>query len=346
MEANSMQSKKREEAIAGFLFVAPAMLIFTVFFIIPMFAALYLSFTDWNGITPIRQEGAYESVGTQNYEDLLTEDSRRRERFFTAVKNTTYYVLGVVPAQTTIALILAVIVNQRWLKGRGAFRTIFYFPSISSSVVISIIFMWLFSQGGLVNGAIQFIYSDYDRINWLDDSTGVFHWILSLFGVTRRTAGDWAGEEFLNLRVWEWISGPSVTMFMIMILNTWTTIGTMMVIFLAALQNIPGYVYEAAAMDGATAWQTFRKITVPLLRPTLFFAVTLGLIGTFQVFDQVYVIGGGDATITIAVLVYRFAFGDGSNMGLATATALVLFAIIFVFTLIQRTLVGGERSEI
>jgi multiple sugar transport system permease protein len=134
-------------------------------------------------------------------------------------------------------------------------------------------------------------------------------------------------------------------MFMIMVLNTWTTIGTMMVVFLAALQNIPSYVYEAAQIDGATAVQVFRKITVPLLRPTTFFVITLGLIGCFQVFDQVYVIGGGDATLTIAVLVHRFAFGEGSNMGLATATAMVLFVIIFVFTMIQRRVLGGEKSE-
>jgi multiple sugar transport system permease protein len=341
-----MQTKKREEAIAGYLFIAPALVIFIVFLILPVFIALYLSFTDWNGITPVRKEGAYEMVGTQNYQDLLTEDSRRRERFFTAVKNTTYYTIGVVPTQTLIALVLAVIVNQRWLKGRGYFRTLFYFPSISSSVVISLIFMWLFSQGGLVNRSIDLLYPNYDNINWLDDSSGVFHWILGWFGVDRRSVGDWASEEVLGIRLWSWLSGPSVTMFMIMVLNTWTTIGTMMVVFLAALQNIPSYVYEAAQIDGASATQVFRKITVPLLRPTTFFVITLGLIGCFQVFDQVYVIGGGDATLTIAVLVHRFAFGEGSNMGLATATAMVLFVIIFVFTMIQRRLLGGEKSEV
>jgi multiple sugar transport system permease protein len=118
-----------------------------------------------------------------------------------------------------------------------------------------------------------------------------------------------------------------------------------MVIFLAALQNIPSYVYEAAQIDGANAWQTFRKVTVPLLRPTTFFVVTLGLIGCFQVFDQVYIIGGGDATLTVAVLVHRNAFGSGSNMGLATATAMILFVIIFVFTVLQRRFFGGERAN-
>jgi len=120
-----------------------------------------------------------------------------------------------------------------------------------------------------------------------------------------------------------------------------------MVIFLAALQGIPPSVYEAAAIDGANAWQTFRRITVPLLRPTTFFVVTLGLIGTFQVFDQIFVISSGGpakTTLTIAYMVYVNGF-DRSAMGLAAATAIVLFIIIFVFTLIQRFVVG-ERADI
>jgi multiple sugar transport system permease protein len=131
-----------------------------------------------------------------------------------------------------------------------------------------------------------------------------------------------------------------------MILNTWTTIGTMMVIYLAALQNIPGQVYEAAYVDGASSWQTFRKITVPLLRPTTFFVVTLGLIGTFQVFDQIFVISSGGpakTTLTIAYLVYNNGFKN-SAMGLAAATAILLFIIIFVFSIIQRR-ITSERAN-
>ncbi|MBI5931934.1 MAG: sugar ABC transporter permease [Chloroflexi bacterium] len=344
-QLNTMTNKKIGEALAGYLFLTPALLIFLVFLVIPVIVALYLSFTDWNGITPLRNKDAYTTVGSDNYQALLTEPGRRQTKFFIAVKNTVYYVLGVVPTQTLIALILAVIVNQRWLKARGTFRTIAYLPSITSSVVISIVFLWLFSSGGLVNGFIGTVYPDYKAINWTDESTGVFHWVLKQFGVTRADLGPWASEKHYGVRTWDWISGPSVTMLMIMILNTWTTIGTMMVIFLAALQNIPSFVYEAAQIDGANAWQTFRKVTIPLLRPTTFFAVTLGLIGCFQVFDQVYIIGGGDATLTVAVLVHRNAFGTGSNMGLATATAMILFAIIFVFTVIQRRFFGGERAN-
>jgi len=136
-------------------------------------------------------------------------------------------------------------------------------------------------------------------------------------------------------------------MLTIMILNTWTTIGTMMVIFLAALQNIPSSVYEAASIDGANAMQIFRRITVPLLRPTTFFVVTLGLIGCFQVFDQIYVISSGGpakTTLTVAYMVYQNGF-DRSAMGLAAATAIILFVIIFAFTLLQRVFVS-ERANV
>jgi len=342
-----MQSKKREEAIAGYTFVAPALIVFMVFLVIPIVFAIYFSFTDWNGITPLAQPGAYSFVGLDNYNQLLFQDGIRQQDFFKALKNTTYYVLGVVPAQTILALVLAVIVNQRWLKGKGFFRTAFYFPSITSSVVISLIFMFMFSTGGIVNSLIKGLFPAYQNVNWLETADGVFHSILGLFGVTLRSAGDWARVELAGQRLWEWISGPSVTMLMIMILNTWTTIGTMMVIYLAALQNIPSQVYEAAYVDGATSWQTFRHITIPLLRPTTFFVVTLGLIGCFQVFDQIFVISSGGpakTTLTIAYLVYNNGFRN-SAMGIAAATAILLFIIIFAFTMLQRRLVGGERSE-
>lgn len=342
----TLSSKRRQEVIAGLAFIAPAFLVLFVFLIIPMLASVYFSLTDWNGITPLTRPDAYEVIGLENYERLLFRDGSRQEAFFTAVKNTVYFVIGVVPTQTLIALVLAVIVNQRWLRGKGFFRTAFYFPSISSSVVISLIFMWMFNSNGFINQGLHALFPNYQNVTWLNDPNGVLHNLLGLFGITRASLGEVGTTEIVGITIWGWLSGPSVTMLTIMILNTWTTIGTMMVIFLAALQNIPGQVYEAAYVDGATTLQIFRKITVPLLRPTTFFVVTLGLIGTFQVFDQVYVISSGgpaDTTLTIAYLVYRSGFDD-SRMGLAAATAIILFVIIFIFTLIQRRISGGDKA--
>jgi multiple sugar transport system permease protein len=135
-------------------------------------------------------------------------------------------------------------------------------------------------------------------------------------------------------------------MLSIMLLATWTTAGTMMLIFLAALQDIPAQLYEAASVDGATRWQQFRRITIPLLRPTTFFVVTIGMISTFQVFDQVYVISqGGPAgtTNTVAWIAYRNAFKD-AQAGLGAATAFALFVIIVIFTIIQRRVMGRSSQ--
>ena len=204
--------------------------------------------------------------------------------------------------------------------------------------------MWLFNRGGLINTGLGVL--GVDPITWLDDANGLLHQFLALFGVQRENVGSWADKRVLGSTLWDWISGPSVTMMTIMILNTWTTIGTMMVIYLAALQNIPSHLYEAAVVDGASSMQIFRKITVPLLAPTTFFVVTLGLIGTFQVFDQIFVISSGGparTTLTIAYSVYQNGFRN-SQMGVAAATALILFVIIFFFTMVQRRIVS-ERAD-
>lgn len=438
----TIQQRKREDAFTAYGFLAPALIVFTVFLFIPIAFALFVSTTDWNGISPLGQvaqgatgdvlftnltdedvtieagtivatggsepvqfatqagivvpangtqtvevkalddalgndsntpsgrvlnvpealagvvevtnelpisggrNAAYEFVGLENYNSLLFEQGLAQRDFFLSLKNTVYFVLGVVPTQTVLALLLAVILNQRWLRFKGAFRTAFYFPSVTSSVVISLVFMWMFTRSGIINVAISAIFPAYDPITWLDDPSGVLHSILGVFGVTRDTVGEWASNRFAGITFWDWLSGPSVTMLSIMILNTWTTIGTLMVIYLAALQNIPSSVYEAAQIDGATSWQTFRRITIPLLAPTTFFVVTLGLIGTFQVFDQIFVISSGGpakTTLTMAYIVYQNGFNN-SDMGLAAATALILFVIIFAFTMLQR-LFTSERVQ-
>lgn len=350
----TMASRRRQETAAGVTFIAPAFLVLLLFMLLPLVFAFVVSLTSWDGITPLSRgmvsednpRGAFSFVGLDNYARILIQEGTRQKSFFTALKNTVYYVMGVVPLQTIAALGLAVILNQKWLRAKGAFRTAYYFPSITSSVVISLIFMWMFTSSGLINQFIGAVFPGYDYVNWLNNPDGILHLLLGALGITRQTVGDWASTEVASIRLWDWISGPSVTMTMIMMLNIWTTIGTMMIIYLSALQSIPTQVYEAAVVDGATGWQIFRKITVPLLRGTTFFVVTIGLIGSFQVFDQVFVITNGgpaNTTLTIAYLVYASAFTD-ARMGLASATAVVLFIIIFIFTIVQRRLVGERAS--
>jgi multiple sugar transport system permease protein len=341
-QVSGIRGQDRQDAVAGWLFMLPVLIIFGIFVIIPIGFAVYFSLTDWNGLSPI-SEATY--VGLQNYRNVLVVEGIRRSDFFKAVKNTTYFALGVVPAQTILSLLLAVVINQRMLRYKGFFRTAYYFPSITSSIAISLIFLFLYQRSGLVNRVLEVMtFGAWEPIAWMADPRGLIHIALESVGITLRNSPAFFRTQMLGLTIWDWISGPSIALTAIMIMNTWTTIGTMMIIFVAALQDIPTQVYEAAEIDGATAWPIFRHITVPLLRPTLFFVVTLGLIGTYQVFDQIYVMSSGGpakTTLTVAFMVYRSGFRD-FNMGQGAAIALLLFVIIFILTLIQRRITEGK----
>ena len=341
--ATGIRQQDRQDAIAGWLFMAPALIVLGLFLVAPILFAAYYSLTDWNGISP---PATANYIGFANYAQLLVIDGIRQADFFRALKNTTYFALGVVPLQTAIALFLAVVINQRGLRFRNFFRTAYYFPAITSSIAISMVFLFLYQRGGLINQVLEAItFGAWEPIAWVDTPDGLIHLLLGKFGITLRNGPEFLRAKMLGMTVWDWISGPSVALTAIMLMNIWTTIGTMMIIFVAALQDIPYFVYEAAQMDGANAWQIFTNITLPLLRPTMFFVITLGLIGTYQVFDQVYVMtAGGPAktTLTMAYIVYRNGFRN-SEMGLGLATAVLLFIIIFVLTLLQRRITRTQE---
>ncbi len=307
-----------EDAIAGWLFILPAVIVVGTFIFWPILQVFWLSFHEWSVITPERPW-----VGLGNYRELFSDDD-----FQLALRNTLWFSLGVVPTQTALGLILAVLANQK-IRGRTFFRTAFYFPSISSSVVISIIFLWLYSQRGLINLVLHQLGFPTPRPPWLSNPKGVLEMALNGIGID-------------NVSIW--LAGPSVALLSIMMMNIWTTMGTMMVVFLAGLQDIPPDVYEAASMDGASRRRQFFDITVPMLRPVTFFVLTLGFIGTFQVFDQIFVMtSGGPAksTITLGYLIYQEGFSNFA-MGYAAAIAVVLFAMIMAIFLIQRRIVGSN----
>lgn len=322
------------ESINGWLFVTPALIGIGIFLVVPIVMAFAVSFRDWNGVSP-----PFEAplIGLGNYRDLLLERGVPRADFGISLRNNLYYVLGVVPAQTAIAFVLASIVNQRFLRGKGFFRSAFYFPSITSSIAVSLIFAFLFANSGAIN---RLLGTD---ITWLQDASGLIHNVLSWVGVDSAPA-FLADRDLLGLSWWEWLSGPSVTLFAIMILATWTTIGTQMLIFLAGLQDISVEVEEASMVDGASGLQRFFRITLPMMKPTLFFCLTVGIIGTWQVFDQVFAISAGGpqkTTFTPAYLIYREGFRNFA-MGRATAVSFLLFIIIGVFTLAQRRILRDE----
>lgn len=322
---------------AGWLFVAPAVIVLGLFVLLPIFMALWVSLTRWNGQgSPFTSSVPF--AGIDNYTKLFAEDGLARQDFMTSVRNNGYYVLFVVPIQTALALGLALVVNNRFLKSKGFFRTAFYFPSVTSSVAISVVFLFIFANSGAVNAVLGVF--GINGPQWFSDPRGVFHLVLDGVGLTSENAppSALADHGVLGLSWWDWFSGPSVAMCAIITLVVWTTSGTFMLMFLAALQNLPVQLDEAGMIDGASRWQRFRFITLPQLRPTLFLVLTLGLIATWQVFDQIYVMSQGNpakTTLTPAFLSYRTAFRD-FDYGSGAAISFVLFLLIVLLTLFQR----------
>ena len=324
------------EAVSGWLFTAPMLILLGLFLVVPVLMALWVSFSDWTGRgSPLSANVNF--VGFDNYSALLTGGGLAERDFGTALKNNAWYVLLVVPLQTGLALFLAVLVNRQVLKGRGFFRTAFYFPSVTSSVAITVLWLFLFSSTGAVNKLLSFI--GINGPNWFNEPAGIFH-----FGATDGPA-VLTDNTALGVSWWDWLGGPSVAMSAFVLLAVFTTSGTFMLLFVAALQNLGGDVQEAAMMDGASGWQRFWRVTFPQLRPTLFTVLTLGLIGCWQVFDQIYTGtqgGPGKTTLTPAYLSYQSAFIN-QEWGQGAAIAFILFVIIVVFTLLQRWILRDRK---
>lgn len=336
----------QRQPVAGWLFITPMIIILGLFLVGPILMALWVSVSDWTGRgSPFSSEVGF--VGLKHYQDMLTTEGLARQDFMISLRNTFYYVLGVVPTQTVLALLLAVIVNQKFLKGRTFFRTAFYFPSVVSSVAISLVFLFLFTGTGAVNSFLGLF--GLNGPNWFADARGVVHLIGDGIGLWSMDSPPEAltGTRVMNLSLWEWFSGPSVALSAIMLQVIWTTAGTFMLMFLAALQDLPVEVDEAAMVDGANKWQRFMNVTIPHLRPTILLVVTLGIIGTWQVFDQVYVMTSGapaKTTLTPAYLSYSTAF-DQLNFPRGAAMAFLLFLLIFFLTQLQRWLLR-DKDEV
>lgn len=291
---------KQQEAFAGYVFMAPFLLVLLVFKGYPILNAFWLSFQSYDLFSPPR------FVGLANYGYLFTHAD-----FWISLSNTATYAFWVVAFQTALATVLALILDQK-LRGRTFFRVAFFLPSVTSSVAISLIFMFIFFKNGILNHGLEALHLE-----------GILRW----FGL--QTPVDWLGNVHTAL--------PAI-----MMQNIWSTAGSYMVIVLAGLQDIPESLYEAAKVDGASPAQTFWKITLPMLKPTTFYVVTLGIIGTFQVFDQIYVMTSGGplkATLTTAYLLYQEAFVN-FNMGYACAIAVVLATLIMAVTMVQKRLMG------
>jgi multiple sugar transport system permease protein len=327
------------EGLGGWLFVLPALAGLILFVVLPIVLALYISFTKWSGTTSPFSSGA-KWVGLRNYKNLLSGGGLTQQNFARSLENNFYFVVFVVPIQTILALVLAVLVNGKFLKGKSFFRTAFYFPSVTSSVAITLVFIFLFQGSGAVNRLLSFV--GVHGPNWFANSNGLLHNLLGVFGV--HSPPGWSKHVIFTRTIWDWTGGPSMAMCAIIILVIWTTSGTFMLMFLAALQNISDEVEEASEIDGANAYQRFWRVTVPMLRPTLLLVLTLGLISTWQVFDQIFLTGNNQGTTTPSYLSYTTSF-ENSAFGSGAAIAFLLFALITVLSTVQRFVLRDKDEE-
>ncbi|WP_129113890.1 carbohydrate ABC transporter permease [Halegenticoccus tardaugens] len=302
------RTSKHEDNVAGFLFILPNLLVFSVFLFGPVIFAFYLSFNEYNILT-----GEYTWVGLDNYHNIIFPLPWHNDWAFLsnptvnlwwhAVKNTSVYAIGTIPLGILGGLSVALNLDKR-IRFRKAYRAAFFMPVMLSGAVSAVIWRWILSLEGIVNN------------------------FLSPVGLEQN-----------------WVGDPNLTLFSIIFIATWGGIGFNMIIFLAGLQNIPDELYEAARIDGANRWHRFRHVTWPNLQNTYFFVLVLAIIGSFQVFGIAIAFADGGpyyATTVIVVLIYQEGF-QHNKMGLASAMAFLLFAIMFVFSYYQYRIRGqGE----
>jgi multiple sugar transport system permease protein len=288
-------SKRR--ARAGRLFVAPNLAAVVVFMLFPLGFSLYMSLHNWDLFTPAK------FAGLSNYRDLFTDDPL----FSIAMRNTVVYVVGTVVPTVLISLAVAGVLNRK-IKGIGIFRTIIFLPLAVSSVVIAVVWQFVFNtNNGLLNIVLGWV--GISPIPWLVDP-------------------KWAMTSLCMVSIWR--SVPFAT-----------------VILLAAMQGVPENLYEAARLDGAGEMRQFVSITVPLIRAAVSFVVVISIIHAFQAFDLVYVLTGRNggpetATYVLGIMLFQHAFAF-LEFGYASALAWVMFAILLVLTVVQLRL-GRRRA--
>jgi multiple sugar transport system permease protein len=286
----------------AWVFSAPALLLLTVFLLIPFLMAFGLAFTDQrlipNPNLPTR------IVYFRNFIRLLED-----ETFHRALLNNFLFAAVVVPLQSSFALLLAILVNQK-LRFSNVFRTVYFSPVVTIMVVVAIVWTFLYNPGeGFINTFIQTI-------------------------------------SFGRLGGYDWLNNTKLAFPAIMLLSIWQGVGFQMVIYLAGLQDIPDELYEAAQVDGANRWQQFWNVTLPQLRNTTIFVVIATTILAFKLFTQVWVMTRGgpqEATMTTMILVYKEGFKQ-LRVGYASAISIVFFLIVLGVSLLQRAFLREERT--
>lgn len=280
-----------KKSMKGYLFLMPALIIILLFTAYPLVRAFLMSFyEDYNMIS-----GEYSRIGLGNYKDLFGDKD-----FTKALRNTSIYVVFVVPCSIALSLLIAVLLNSN-IKFQGLFQTIFFLPYVTSVIAIGLVWSWIFN-------------SNY----------GLLNYILSWFGIAKV----------------QWLNKPKYALPSLIIFSVWKSMAFDILIFLAGLQTIPKDLYNAARVDSTPRWRVFWKITVPGIAPMISYAFIMGFISAFKVYNEVFSLWSGKAgpansAITVVYYIYD-KFYNSHNYGLASAAAVILFLIILVLTVVQR----------
>lgn len=273
--------------LPGYILVAPAVLVTTVFFLVPMVVSGYWSLTEFNGIKPP------VFVGLDNYVDLLSDP-----RFQQVLRNTVFFVVMGMAIGPTLGLASAVALNNS-VRLRPLFRTAFFLPTMVALVAVAAVWKMLYQEEGMINQ------------------------VLALFGLPGHA----------------WLNDPNTALPAVVVTSIWQGFGFETVVFLAALQAIPRELYDAARVDGAGAWAQFRHVTLPGLRPTIVFVYIIGIIGSFQTFDQIFVMTQGRPGVSTRTLVYDILDEfNRLNLGTASAIAYLLLLILAILSFLQMRL--------
>ena len=276
----------REAQIAGWLFISPMVLGFTLLLLFPMGLAFYMSLTDW----PLL--GDHEFIGLDNYRNIMTD-----AMFWDVLGNTVYFTAGLVPLNIVLALLLALLLSKS-IRGIGIFRTAIFVPVMTSLIVWAIVWKLMYAtESGLINQRLLMI----------------------------------------GIKCPAWLYDPNLAMPAVIVTSVLKNVGLNMVLFIAALQQVPRSLYEAATLDGAGKRASFFNVTLPMITPTVFLTVVMTVIGSLKVFGQIYVMTQGGPSNSTKVLVYYIwekAF-KLFQFGYASSLAYVLFVIVLILTLLQ-----------
>ncbi|MDR0959493.1 MAG: sugar ABC transporter permease [Propionibacteriaceae bacterium] len=277
---------------------SPALILLLLFFVVPVLLGFALAFTNARLVSP----NPPRFVGLDNFIRAFTADPV----FFDSLRNTAVFAIVVVPVQSGLALLLAVLVNQR-LKGSTLFRVVYFIPVVTSIVVVSILWKFMYRDDGLINSMIDTV-----------------------------TFGAWNGTD--------WLNNQSTALPAIIVLSIWQAVGFHMVIWLSGLQTIPEELYEAARVDGASPWRQFTQVTWPGLRPTMIFILITITIDALRLFVQIDVMTQGgpiNATSTLVYHAVRKGFRE-QEVGYGAALSLIFFVMVLAIAALQRWLTRNK----